>query len=144
MFTNFKYITFFSFLNKKKQFFLWKVHLNKTILTRNNWENRSKSVRPSTVIYTIYITRTDFEHHFSQLFRIRVVLSRWTFHKYVSFGGTRKKCDIFHIGKQGITDDERVKHSVYGNTVGDDTRCDELGRRVDITVRLEHQSSLLE
>ena len=45
----------------------------------------SKSVRPSTVIYIMYITRTDFEHHFSQLFRVRVVLSRWTFYKKCFF-----------------------------------------------------------
>ena len=51
----------------------------------------SKSVRPSTVVYYIYITRTDFEHHFSQLFRIRVVLSRCTFYKKCFFcWGTKK------------------------------------------------------
>ena len=39
-------------------------------------------------MYIIYITRTDYEHHFSQLSRVRVVLSRWTFHKkkFLSLG----------------------------------------------------------
>ena len=41
----------------------------------------SKSVRPSIVIYIMYILRTDFEHSFSQLFRVRVVLSRWNFYE---------------------------------------------------------------
>ena len=51
----------------------------------------SKSVRPSTVIYIIYITRSDFEHHFSQLFLIRVILSRWTFYKKCFFCWDTKK-----------------------------------------------------
>ena len=33
----------------------------------------------------IYITRTDFELLFYQLFRVRVVLSRWTFYKKLFF-----------------------------------------------------------
>jgi len=41
----------------------------------------SMSVRPSTATYITYIKRTDFEHHFPQLFRVRVVLSRWTYFK---------------------------------------------------------------
>ena len=45
----------------------------------------SKSVRPSTDIYIIYITRTDFEHHFPQLFRVRVILSKLSFHKKCFF-----------------------------------------------------------
>ena len=39
LFTNFEYITFF-FVSQQKKHFLWKVHLDKTTLTRNNWENR--------------------------------------------------------------------------------------------------------
>ena len=45
----------------------------------------SKSVRPSTVIHHIYITQTDFEHYFYHLFRVRVVWSKWTFHKKFFF-----------------------------------------------------------
>ena len=47
--------------------------------------------RPSTLIYIIYITRTDFEHYFSQLFWVRVVLSRWTFYKKCLFRWDTKK-----------------------------------------------------
>ena len=54
----------------------------------------SKSVRPSTVIYIIYISRTDFEHIFSQLFRL-VVLSRWTFYKKCFFCWDTKKNVIY-------------------------------------------------
>ena len=43
--------------------------------------------RESDKIMTLItcITRTDFEHHFSQLFRVRVVLTRWTFYKKIFF-----------------------------------------------------------
>ena len=38
----------------------------------------------------IYITQTDFEHHFSQLFLVGGVLPRWTFHeKYFFCWGTK-------------------------------------------------------
>ena len=61
LFNNFEYITFSSCPNERNKFW-WKVHLDKTTLTRNKWEKCcSKSV---PVIYMIYITvldRTDFE-----------------------------------------------------------------------------------
>ena len=42
-------------------------------------------------IYYINITRTDVEHHFSQLYRVRFVLSRWTFYRKCFFcWGTKK------------------------------------------------------
>ena len=72
MFTNFEYITYFSCLNKR---------------------NISISIKQfcTVMLYLIiYITRTDFEHHFSQLFRVRVVLSRWTYYKKFYFAETRK------------------------------------------------------
>ena len=80
-----KYITFFRATTKET--FLWKVHLDKTALTRNNWENRMLKVSPTEYcyIYIIYITWTAFEHLFSQLFRVKVVLSRWTFYKKCFF-----------------------------------------------------------
>ena len=56
------------FVPQRKKHFLWKVHLDKTTLTRNNWEKWcSKSVRSSTVKYIIYITWTDFENHCRRL-----------------------------------------------------------------------------
>ena len=39
---------------------------------------------------------------FSQLFRVRVVLSRWTFHKKCFFCWGTKKCYIFKIGEQSL------------------------------------------
>ena len=51
-------------VSQQKKHFLYWVHLDKTTLTRSNWEKWcSMSVR---VIYIIYITvfgQTDFEHH---------------------------------------------------------------------------------
>jgi len=57
----------------------------------------SESVQPSTVIYIINITRTDFEHHFSKIFRVRFVLSRWTFYKNVFFSLRHEKNVICSI-----------------------------------------------
>ena len=64
LFTNFEYITFFSCPTKSNIFYqrpfskkhLW-LEIIKIIAC-------SKSVRPSTIIYIIYITRTDFVHPF--------------------------------------------------------------------------------
>ena len=78
----------FSCLNKRIIFY------KRSILIKQLWQEIlekigcSKPVRPSTVIY---ITRTDFELYFSQLLRVRVVLSRWTFYKKCFFWwGTKK------------------------------------------------------
>jgi len=70
--TNFEYIAFFLSQRKIKQ--LW--------LEKNEKIGCSKSDWLSTVIYVIYIyiTWTDFEHHYSQLLWVRVDLSRWTFY----------------------------------------------------------------
>ena len=91
LFTNFDYITLLSWLNGRNIFY------ERSISIKQLWNEiiekigSSKSVRLSTVIYTIYITRPEIEHHFSQLFRVSVVLSRWTFHKKCfSFDKTRK------------------------------------------------------
>ena len=46
-------------------------------------------------IYIMYIVRTDFEHHLSQLFRIRIVLSRFTFHKKCFFRWDTKNKVIY-------------------------------------------------
>ena len=91
-FTNFEYITFFSCPNKRNIFYkrsMWFKQFWFEIIEKI-W--CSKSVRLSTVIYILYITPTDFEHHFSQLFRVRVVLSKWTFYKKCFFWDTKKIC----------------------------------------------------
>jgi len=69
--SNFEYIAFFLVSTK-----------DKTTLTRKNWENRVLKVRLTKYcyLYYIYITWTDFEHHYSQLLWVRVDLSRWTFY----------------------------------------------------------------
>jgi len=86
------YDIFFVFHQKKH--FLWKVNLDKINLKLNKWENRMLKVSSTEDCYIgmlHYISRTDFEHHFSQLFRVKVVLSRWTFHrKYFFFWDTKK------------------------------------------------------
>ena len=81
LFTNFEYIAFCSCLNNINIFYKRSISIKLLWLEIIEKRGCTKSVRPSTIIYIIYITRTDFEHHFSQLFRVRVVLSRWTFHK---------------------------------------------------------------
>ena len=78
------------FVSQQKKHFLWRVHLDKTTLTRNNLENWVLIVSP-TEIYSIFITRTDFDHYFSELFLVRFVLSRWTFHKKCFFCRDTKK-----------------------------------------------------
>ena len=60
-----------------------------------------KLVRPSTVRYYMYITRPYIEHHFSQLFLVRVVLSTWTFYKKNLLFGPEKNV-IFKIGEQSL------------------------------------------
>ena len=96
LFTNFEYITFF-FVSKQKKHFLCKVHVSKRTLTRNNLEKRVLKVSPTKYFYVyLYITRTDFEQHISQLFRVRFVLSRWNFcEKSVSFVETQRKNGIY-------------------------------------------------
>ena len=42
-------------------------------------------------MYVKYIKRTDFEQNFSQLLLVRIVLSRWTFHKKMFFLLRHKK-----------------------------------------------------
>ena len=79
------------FIPLEKKHFLWKVHLDKTTLTQNNWEIRVLKVSLTEYCYIYYIARTDFEHNISQLFRVSVVLSRWTFHKKCFFCWGKKK-----------------------------------------------------
>ena len=62
----------------------------------------SKSVRPSTAIYIIYITQTNFEHHFSQLFLVKLFYRGGPFIKNVPFVETRKMSYIFKIGEQSL------------------------------------------
>ena len=85
LFTNFEYITFFSYHKERNIFYERFISIKQLWLEIIEKIWCSQTVRPSTVIYVIYITRTEFEHHFSQLFLVRVVLSRWSFHKNVSF-----------------------------------------------------------
>ena len=48
------------FVNQQKKHFLWKVYLNKTTLTRNNWENRVLKVSPIEYCCIYYIYNTDW------------------------------------------------------------------------------------
>ena len=84
-------------VSQQKKHILHKVHFNKTTLTRNNLEKRVLKVSPTKYFYVyLYITRTDFEQHISQLFRVRFVLSRWNFcEKSVSFVETQRKNGIY-------------------------------------------------
>ena len=100
LFTNFEYITFFLCPNKRNISYKRSISIKQLWLEIIEKIGCSKSVRPSTIIYIIYRTRTDFEHHFFQLFRVRVVLSKWT--ENVSFVGVRKKCYIFKIVEQSL------------------------------------------
>ena len=57
--TNFEYITFF-FVPLQKKHFLWRLHLDKTSLTRNNRENKVLKVTPTEYLYIYYIYNTDW------------------------------------------------------------------------------------
>ena len=83
--TNFEYTTFFSCLIERNIFYERSISIKQLWIEIIEKIGCSKSVRPSTVVYIIYITWTYFEHHFSQLFRVRFVLSRWTFFKIYFF-----------------------------------------------------------
>ena len=92
------------FVSQQKNFF-YKMPISiKQLWLGDNWVNRVLKVSPTENCYIniIYITRTYFEHHFSQLSWVRIILSRWTFHKYVSFSVARKKCYILKIGGQSL------------------------------------------
>ena len=79
LFTNFEYITFLSCLYQRNIFYKRSISIKQLWLEIIEKIGCSKSVGPSTVIYIVYITRTNFEHHFSQLFPVRAVWSRLTF-----------------------------------------------------------------
>ena len=91
LFTNFEYITFFSCPTIRNIFCKRSISIKPLWLETIEKRGCPKSVRPSTVIYIIYITPTDFEHHSSQILRVRVVLSRWTFYKKGFFRWDTKK-----------------------------------------------------
>ena len=65
LFTNFEYITFFSCPTERNIFYK-RFILDKTTLTRNNWEKRLHKVSPCYIyiIYIIVLGRTDFVHPF--------------------------------------------------------------------------------
>ena len=88
-FTNFEYTTFFSCLNKRN------ISYGRSISIKQLWLEiiENNGVQSQTVLYILllYITWTDFEHNFYQLFRVRVVLSRWTFYKKCFFCWDTKK-----------------------------------------------------
>ena len=48
------------FVSQQKKHFLWKVHLDETTLTRNNWENRVLKVSPTEYCYIYNIYNTDW------------------------------------------------------------------------------------
>ena len=77
LFTNFEYIIkFFPCPNKRNIFY------ERSILIKKLWlkiiEKNGTQSQSVLYIYIIYTTRTDFDHNFSQLLRVRVVSSRWT------------------------------------------------------------------
>ena len=74
LFTNFEYITFLSCFHIRIIFYERFISLIQLWLEIIENIECSKAVWPSTVIYILYITRTDFEHHFSQLFFYESVL----------------------------------------------------------------------
>ena len=97
----------FPLLNKGNIFYERSISIKPLWLEIIEKKGCTKSVRPSTIIYIIYITRTDFEHHFSQLFRVRVVLSRWTFYK---------KC-FFLLGHE--------RNAIYSKLVNNPFKCED-------------------
>ena len=62
LFTNFEYITFFSCPTERNIFYKRSISIKPLWLEINEKRGCTKSVRPSTIIYIIYITRTDFVH----------------------------------------------------------------------------------
>ena len=74
LFTSFEYITFFSCLNKRNILYERCISIKQLEVIAK--VGCSKSGQPSTIICIIYITRTDYEPHFSPLFRVRVVFHR--------------------------------------------------------------------
>ena len=91
LFTNFEYITFFSCPTKRNIFCKRSISIKPLWLEIIEKRGCTKSVRPSTIIYIIYIHGLTLCTLFSQLFRVRVVLSRWTFYKKCFFRwGTKK------------------------------------------------------
>ena len=91
MFTNFEYITFFSCPTERNIFYKRFISIKPLWLEIIEKRGCTKSVRPSTIIYIIYIHGLTLCTLFSQLFRVRVVLSRWTFYKKCFFWwGTKK------------------------------------------------------
>ena len=81
------------FVPQRKKHFLWKVHLDKTTLTRNNWEKWcSKSVRV-IYIYNIYnSTRSDWlwAPYFLNYFELELFYRNEPLMKNVSFVETQK------------------------------------------------------
>ena len=91
LFTNFEYITFFSCPTKRNIFCKRSISIKPLWLEIIEKRGCTKSVRPSTIIYIIYIHGLTLCTLFSQLFRVRVVLLRWTFYKKCFFRwGTKK------------------------------------------------------
>ena len=91
LFTNFECTTFFSCLNKRN------ISYERFISIKQLWFEIiakigcSKSVQPSTIIYFMFIIRTDFQYYFSQLFRVTAVFSRLAYHKKCFFCQDAKK-----------------------------------------------------
>ena len=114
MFTNFEYITFFSCLSRRNIFYESSISMKHLWLEIIEKIGCSKSVPPSTVIYvTIYITQTDFEHHSSWLFPVRVVLSRWTFLKKCFICSDTKKMLYSKLVSNPFNDEKTKIKSFY-------------------------------
>ena len=109
------YSSYIKFKETVHQFWIYNIFLvpqqkkhfcKRSILIKQLWLEIIEKIlclKAVRVIYIIYITvlgRTDFEHNFSQLFR--VVLTRWTFHKKCFYCWDRKNCYIFKIGEQSL------------------------------------------
>ena len=103
LFTNFEYITFFSSPNKGHIFCKRSISMKQLWLEIIEKIGCSKSVRSGTVIYIVYITRTDFVHPIfsiisSQSCFIEINLSSKMFLSV----GHEKRCYIFKIGEQSL------------------------------------------
>ena len=102
LFTNFEYIIFFSCLTKRNIFCKRSISIKPLWLEIIEKRGCTKSVRLSTIIYIIYIHGLTLCTLFSQLFRVRVVLSRWAFYKKYFFCWDANKFDIFKIVEQSL------------------------------------------
>ena len=104
LFTNFEYITFFSYPTERNIFYKWFISIKPLWLEIIQKKGCTKLVR-DICIYNIYnstrsywLCAPSFLNYFESEWFYRDEL----FIKNVSFGGARKKCYIFKIGEQSL------------------------------------------